>query len=589
LLDGIITHSTDRITRFEKIARQGYDAKDCLKRMLECGEDCEDVLARRFYASEALAFIHRRRAIEIWKKISDGVDIPLEEALGAYDLFITRGADRDVEAITRSLDRLAMEFRNQHLGWEELTHRERASAVIVFMRSAGFTGAGFENYHALRNSFIGICVDSNRATLPLTTVATFCALGARLGLDVKPCWFTYHVVAIVTEPVQQNYPLPLPLAQRQSFWDPFKTHMEIRPGELDYQLRSTMAVMASNFPTPTNAATNTPSSSAPSTGPHGHVHLPQYLTPSPSNTRELIVRVARNILESVRLTGPQPTPTTTPGSWDQPPYLPERHAALYAALTASVICGPRASTRLLEHMCTLMQRDFGCDVGFFEEDMSRLISEDDAMLLHNICNAVRKEDETPKRAMKRYHCTSPPGPALSSPSSTPPSLSPPPPSPSSQPSESTPESAERPPDPRYHIGTLFRHRRYHYEAVITGWTRSCSTSDHWIRTMDVDRLKRGRHQPFYNVFVADGSSRYVAEDNIVEIKSPKGGGVLGRFLCVGKWFRRFEEVRGDGDGSWVAGVAGGAGGAGGRGNGGRGNGGRGGRFVSNLREEYPDD
>ncbi|RPB21501.1 YccV-like-domain-containing protein [Terfezia boudieri ATCC MYA-4762] len=487
LLDGIITHSTDRITRFEKIARHGYDAKDCLRRMLECGEDYKDVLARRFYASEALAFIHRRRAIEIWKKISDGVDIPLEEALGAYDLFITRGANRDVEAITRSLDCLAMEFRSQHLGWEELTHRERASAVIVFMRSVGFTGASYENYHALRNSFIGICVDSNRATLPLTTVAAFCALGTRLGLDVKPCGFTYHVVAI---------------------------------------LRSTMGmgILASNFP---NAATNTTSSFASSPGPHGHVNLPHYLTPSPSNTRELIVRVARNILESVRLTGPQPTPTyTTPGSWDQPPFQPERHAALYAALTASVICGPPASTRLLEHMCTLMQRDFECDVGFFEEDMSRLISEDDTMLLHNICNAVRKEDETPKRAMRRYD-----------------------------------QTLQRHPDPRYHIGTLFRHRRYHYEAVITGWTRSCSTSENWIRTMDVDTLKRGRHQPFYNVFVADGSSRYVAEDNIVEIRSPKGGGVLGGFLCVGKWFRRFEERNRD----------------------------MGGRFVSNLKEEYPDD
>ena len=103
--------------------------------------------------------------------------------------------------------------------------------------------------------------------------------------------------------------------------------------------------------------------------------------------------------------------------------------------------------------------------------------------------------------------------------------------------------------------------------------------------MDVDKLKRGRHQPFYNVFVADGSSRYVAEDNIVEIRSPKKGGVLGGFLCVGKWFKRFEEGRGegdgdgdgDGDGSLVDVVVGG-----------RGNRDRGGRFVSNLREEYPD-
>lgn len=527
LLDGIIKHSTDRTSRFEKIAQEGYDAKDCLKKHLEIADNFEDSLARRYYASEALAFIHRKRAIDIWKRVGDNLDVPLEEALGAYDLFVTRGANRDVEATTRSLDDLAQQFRDTHPHHLELTAKELASTLIAYMRSVGFTGAGFDNYHALKNSFLGLCLDSNRATLPLTTVTIFCALGTRLGLDVKPCGFTYHVVAIVSSPDPSPDPInnPTPLAQLQSFWDPFKTHLEFTSPELELHLRS-MGMATTPKPA-------------------------QFL--SASNTRELIVRVARNILESVRLTGPQPMPTFT-GNWECSTHLPEKHAALYAALTASVICGPPASTRLLEHMCTLMQRDFGMDVGFFEEDMARLISDDDAMLLHDICSAVRKEDATPKKPMYRYART----------------ISAPQPEPHPQPASTTTtttSSSISTTTPvgffvRYRIGTIFKHRRYGYEAVITGWTPNCATNESWIRTMDVDKLKRGRHQPFYNVFVGDGSSRYVAEDNIVEIR-PAGGHSLAGFLVVGKWFRRFEE-------RWPGGEGGG-------------------RFVSNLAEEYPDD
>ena len=56
--------------------------------------------------------------------------------------------------------------------------------------------------------------------------------------------------------------------------------------------------------------------------------------------------------------------------------------------------------------------------------------------------------------------------------------------------------------------------------------------------------------------MADGSSRYVAEDNIIEL-NPKLGHVLNGYLVMGKYFKRFDRENG--------------------------------RFVSNLMEEYPDD
>lgn len=53
---------------------------------------------------------------------------------------------------------------------------------------------------------------------------------------------------------------------------------------------------------------------------------------------------------------------------------------------------------------------------------------------------------------------------------------------------------------QYRVGTVFKHRRYNYQGVIFGWTRTCNPEDgdEWIQRMGVDRLARGRQQPFYH-------------------------------------------------------------------------------------------
>ena len=52
---------------------------------------------------------------------------------------------------------------------------------------------------------------------------------------------------------------------------------------------------------------------------------------------------------------------------------------------------------------------------------------------------------------------------------------------------------------RYRIGQVFRHRRYRYKAIVTGWDMECEASENWMRTMGIDRLQTGRHQSFYHV------------------------------------------------------------------------------------------
>lgn len=70
-------------------------------------------------------------------------------------------------------------------------------------------------------------------------------------------------------------------------------------------------------------------------------------------------------------------------------------------------------------------------------------------------------------------------------------------------------------------GVVFRHRLFGYYAVITGWDSFCDQSEHWIQQMRVDSLPFGRYQPFYHALVVDGSSRYVAQENIIPLPNPE--------------------------------------------------------------------
>ncbi|KAF9942667.1 hypothetical protein BGZ67_000481 [Mortierella alpina] len=72
----------------------------------------------------------------------------------------------------------------------------------------------------------------------------------------------------------------------------------------------------------------------------------------------------------------------------------------------------------------------------------------------------------------------------------------------------------RRPEPEYYVGEVFRHLIYRYTGVIYGYDLKCEAEEGWIRSMGIDSLTYGRHQPFYNALLSDGSRRYVAQENI---------------------------------------------------------------------------
>jgi F-box protein 21 len=52
---------------------------------------------------------------------------------------------------------------------------------------------------------------------------------------------------------------------------------------------------------------------------------------------------------------------------------------------------------------------------------------------------------------------------------------------------------------KFKVGQVFRHRRYEYRAIVTGWDTECGAGEQWMQRMGVDRLRAGRHQSFYHV------------------------------------------------------------------------------------------
>lgn len=472
LLNEIISSPVDRIKKFNKIADLGYDAKDCLAEHANASDDVEDVLARRWYASAAIRYIHRRQAIIGWKKLASGEDISLEYALGCFELFILKTPEGDIDDISGILDELAARFKSETTNFADMSTKAKALALCTYMNREGFRGASYESYRALKNAFIGVSLRTDRTNLPLTATAIYCSLATRVGLAAYPCGFPYHVLAIVRNE-DGNY----------IYLDPFRGEGNELPVQgLEHQL-SELGVGAT---------------------------MDEFLRPSP--TTDIVLRTSRNILESLR---------RAPGPSDiqQEAVEIDRHSALYAALTASALLGPRITLNVVQHMARRIQDEYSMDVQFFEEDIVPKLEDRNAReLLLEMCGELRAEDSAQRPVSRRENLDGN--------------------------------------DVRYRVGTVFVHKRYPFQGVVFGWSRTCAPreGEEWMQTMGVDTLSRGRHQPFYLALVMDGSVRYVAEENIVVSQTDP---VESLRKLAGKYFKRYSRAER--------------------------------MFISNIRDEYPDD
>ncbi|KZF26066.1 hemimethylated DNA binding domain-containing protein [Xylona heveae TC161] len=551
LLDSILASQKGRIDKFQAIVNLGYGAKDTLLQHLHVSESAEDVLARRYYSSAVLGCLHRNIAIQEWCKLKEGQHVTLDRALGAFDMFVLEDREGDLEDVSHALDALAERFREQTPDLDSLSPRAKATQLASFLRARGFIEVPEGRYDDLQNRFIGIALlGHDHPSLPLISVAVFCCVAQRIGLDARPCSFPFHVHAMVLPPAGQTldgrqipsspsstqqatyedpwrvYPpsagqtldgasllaggsSAAPQHQQIMYLDPYRSDSEVHIRELESQLVA-IGAEQSTYPSLLGDSTNS----------------------------EMVLRNARNIMKSVQdnqhlaltrqhahrhhhLTPPPPPEDLKP--------FPDLEGAFYSALWASLLLGvmtdgpqqlAAASRRrqylpyFVEHFVT----HFPHDVSLFERYIIPLFQNlSEYQQLLEATRVMRAGDLIPKKIIAR-------------------------------------SGLEGLKLPRYKVGQVFRHKRYAYEAVITGWDAECRAAEHWMQEMEIDRLSRGRYQSFYHVLVEDKSVRYVAEENM-QIITPEVPYSL--LPLAGRYFKRWDKENRV--------------------------------FVSNIKDEYPDD
>ncbi|KAL9091326.1 MAG: hypothetical protein Q9165_004960 [Trypethelium subeluteriae] len=476
----------------QKIVHCGYNAKEILIRNCEAPDTAEDVLARRYWSLEILNAMQRRKGIRVWSQAArQESSVSMVEALGAFDMFVLETREGDISDIFARLDQLAAQLRVESPNIEEMSTRHKAVEIARFVRRQGLAGIrNEEDYHVLRNRFIGIALfDDEHQALPLISVAIYCCIAQRLGVNAQPCSIPFHVYSTVTP--ERGYSLDgremeFESQEERMFMDPFRQDEEISEDSLK-RLLTSMGVLA-----PT----------------HG-----DFL--GASSVTKMVFRNARNIANAVQSGETMDPPRRSAlSSWNTG--LPDMDGSFYGALWSMILLDPDNRRNYLHHIVQFFQEGFIIDVDLIENTIFPMFSttpESEAIM--NLIQDVRSRDRAARPITRR-----------------------------------TPDTS----NVKYRVGQKFEHRRYHYEGVIIGWDDRCRASEAWMRQMDIDRLSQGRHQSFYNVLVADKSNRYVAEENI-SISTHEPSEAMMRL--AGKYFKRWDQQTG--------------------------------AFISNIRDEYPDD
>ena len=335
------------------------------------------------------------------------------------------------------LDLTAEDICIQDPEFMDQSPRRKAIALAEYLRQRDLLGLQSDvSYHDLKNNFIGIALQGEEhPSLPLISVVIYCCVARRLGMDAHPCGFPFHVFAIIKPPPGRN---------NSGHNAPDGTTQQ--PMYMD-PFRSSQEVYVQNLKDQLQAMAIPLSH---------HVALLDA-----SSTSEIVQRSAKNIIKSV-----QHFPRNHGGGG---PLFPDTESAFYASLWALILLpdgnpstsgGQRA--RHLSFLAEHLEKHFLMDAWLLEDHVLPLIRNptQSRQLLENV-RVIRSSDRMPKEVKGRTAA------ALNS--------------------------------VRYKVGHVFQHKRYHYQAVITGWDAECCAGEEWMAQMGVHDLSRGKHQSFYYV------------------------------------------------------------------------------------------
>jgi F-box protein 21 len=349
---------------------------------------------------------------------------------------------------------LATRLRRAQPNFDALSQRNKAIAIGQFLRQNNLTGLTSErHYRDLKNNYISIALqDQKHHSLPLISVAIYCSLAQRLGLDARSCAFPSHVIAIIYPKNSESLDGPLSNSSRDvaepMYLDPWRSDIEVPAEQLRTQLQE-WGVASADFP--------------------------RYM--NDTSTRNLVIRTSRNILATFQEFRGGGDGANIP--LHQPsvqlysnPFADMDHA-IYSALWANFLVNTPARAVPVEQLefvpliLERFERLYSMDAIFMEQYLCPS-SSSDARASHNwlalleTIRVVRAGDSMPKQVRRR----------------------------------DTELSQTK---VLYRVGQVFQHKRYRYDAVITGWDVECTMNSTWIAANHVDTLSKGRHQSFYHV------------------------------------------------------------------------------------------
>ncbi len=192
-----------------------------------------------------------------------------------------------------------------------------------------------------------------------------------------------------------------------------------------------------------------------------------------ASTREIVLRCGRNIRSSLQSANEA---IVTNVGYDTS--VPDATGAFYASLWSSTML----RRQQLREMFDLFTTHYPTDVSLIEQYILPLFQ--NLPELYSAMRAVRATDAMPKRVRRRTKETE---------------------------------------DVRYKVGQVFRHKRYNYQAVITGWDTKCDAEQTWIEQNGVDRLQKGRNQSFYHsLYTSSSLLRKCAELRLLYAAYPTG-------------------------------------------------------------------
>ncbi|KAI4098489.1 MAG: hypothetical protein L6R37_006476 [Teloschistes peruensis] len=495
-LEEILSSQTGRIERSEKILAHDYDAKDTLLRNFHINDDCEDVLARRY-------------ELEVCNYYSDAVLGGLHRAMAIEEW--TRIRDGQPVSLERALVAFDLfVLRDREGDFDEVAARLDHIAKAVQLEDPQCSEAAPRHKAKLiagylqRNGITGVADENQYHNLRNNFISR--ALQS-CDHESLPLISVIIFCAVSTRLGVEAEPCGFPFHVYAIVKPPVGHDLDGRP--VDDTLEHQWSYM-DPFNSDREVYRSDLEAQLKDMGVPAADHN---MLLSASSVADMVRRTSRNIIESIQTN----SHVTSIGSVD-----PEPDSAFYGALWALLILpephsGLFQRARFLPYILEYLERQYVFDVRLIERILLPIFEGTPHwQQLHDAVRVMRLGDSIPKQIKSR--------------------------------------NAEIASSVRFKVGQIFRHKRYTYQAVITGWDVECAQSEDWMFQMGVDRLSKGRHQSFYHVLVEDKSVRYVAEENIDSTSGPVGTNLMS---LAGRHFKRWDNASKT--------------------------------FVSNIRDEYPND